>query len=811
MWIRSTLALFLLVLPCSAYSADSPRDTLAALNALRLDSQAVYTISAKNRIELHQPDAVISFSDGKLVFFQPFEGQITGFVFSGIGHVLAVPRDQAEKQQIARFLGAPILDQQFLSGYFRFTDETAQDLLGQLQREALTPSPDNAFVAMWRPQLERLNATHSLRILFEKYHSSPRHFFHAGMDGTVTGPFDILIDHMRTENFFMGQSRAADNIAYYDVWASYPLPGYTPPSAHFHALQYRIDTTIHPDNSLDAQASIDFRALASPEQILFIYLARDLKVDSVSLGGGSSLQFFQNEGLTEHQLRTRGDDILCIFLPQVPASGQSFTLNIRYRGNVISNAGNGVLFINARESWYPHFGDTSEFAPYDLTFRWPRHLSLVATGEKSNESEDGDFRVAHWKMSQPVPEAGFNLGEYASSSLSSENRYVDVYANRQLEQALLNRLAAQRPELDSNLHVYSVDPALMTSPNAMAVPTPSPADALKELAREVDSSIRFYELYSGPFPFPRLSVSQIPGTFGQGWPGLLYLSTYSFLPQQAQERAGLNSAGQQHFTDIVPFHEVAHQWWGNVVGWSGYRNQWIDEAIASYLSLLFADSQKNSDHALHAWLDRYRKRLITKSTGDDIEPVDVGPLIMGSRLSSSKSPDGYDVVVYSKGAWVIHMLHEMLRQPNTPSPDARFTALLHTLDTKYAQSSLSTDQLQHEVEAVMTSRMDLEGGHSMEWFFDQYVRGTGIPHYKVEFTSRHTEKGVQVRGTLHQSGVPHSFIAPVPLYANLGPGHTVLLGTVITDGDETHFSFNSQAAPHKILVDPHMTLLCISE
>lgn len=810
MWIRSTIVLIFVLLPFSAHSSDSPRDTLAALNALRLDNQAVYTISAKNRIEIHQPDTVISFSDGKFAFFEPFDQQITGFVFSGIGHVLVVPRDQVEKQQIARFLGTPILDQQFFSGYFRFTDDTAQDLLGQLQREGLTPTPDNAFIAMWHPQLERLNATHSLRILFEKYHSSPRHFFHAGMDGAVTGPFDILIDQMRSENFFLGQSRVADNVTYYDVWSSYTLPGTTPSPAHFHATQYRIDTTIHPDYSLDARASIDFHILAAPEQILFIYLARELKVDSVSLEGGPNLQFFQNEGLTEHQLRTRGDDILCIFLPQVPPPNQSFTLSIRYRGSVISNAGNGVLFIGARESWYPHFGDTAEFAPYDLTFHWPKHLALVATGEKSGESENGDFRVAHWKMTQPVPEAGFNLGEYASSSLSSENRFIDVYANRQLEQALLNRLAANRPELDSGLHVYAVDPTLM-SPNAMGVPTPSPADALKELAKEVDSSIRFYELYSGPFPFHRLSVSQIPGTFGQGWPGLLYLSTYSFLAPQAQERAGLNTTGQQHFTDIVPFHEVAHQWWGNVVGWSSYRNQWIDEAIASYLSLLFADSQKNSDHALRAWLDRYRKRLIIKSASDDIEPADIGPLIMGSRLSSSKSPDGYDVIVYSKGAWVIHMLHEMLRQPNTPNPDSRFTALLHTLDTKYAQSSLSTDQLQREVEAVMTPKMDLEGGHSMEWFFDQYVRGTGIPHYKVDFTTRHIEKGFQVRGTLHQSGVPHSFIAPVPLYASLGPGRIALLGTVISNGDETHFSFNTQAAIHKIVIDPHMTLLCVPE
>jgi aminopeptidase N len=292
---------------------------------------------------------------------------------------------------------------------------------------------------------------------------------------------------------------------------------------------------------------------------------------------------------------------------------------------------------------------------------------------------------------------------------------------------------------------------------------------------------------------------------------LLYLSTLSFLPQEAQQRAGLTSAGQQLFTDIVPYHEVAHQWWGNVVGWSSYRDQWIDESIAGYLALLFADSQKNPDQKLHVWLDRYRKNLSTKPQDADITPADTGSLILGTRLSSSKSPEAYEQIVYSKGAWVIHMLREMLRQPNSPAPDARFVALLQSLASRYAQKALTTQQLQREVEAVMTPKMDLEGGRSMEWFFDEYVRGTGIPRYKVEFNSHRTENGFQVRGKLRQSGVPRSFIAPVPLYVSLGAGRSVFLGTVVASGEETSFAFTTPADPHKLLIDPRMTLLCVPE
>ena len=791
-------------------NGTSPRELLNALNALGLDAHQVYTVSAADRIELRQADLVLTFEEGKLAFFEPFEGRVTGVVFSGLGHALALPRDPVEKQQMARFLGTPVLDQQFVSIYMRFTDDTAQDLLAQLNRAGLQPASDPSFTELWVPQVTRLNPTHSLRIVVERFSSSPRHFFHAGVDGVVTGPFDILMDQMRRENFVLGQPRFVNKIAYFDVWTSYSLGGSAPPVLPFEALRYHINTTIHDDTSLEGDTAVDFRAVSGGESILFIQLARVLKVEGIALGSGESLTYFQNEGLTEQELRSRGDDTLCIFLPSPPKTGETFTLRIRYRGNVIENVGNDVLFVSARESWYPHYGDTSQFAFYDLNMRWPKRLRLVGTGEKSDERDDGDFRSAHWKTSLPVPQAGFNLGEYSVASISSENRTIEVYANRQLENALLARLGNSTPaESDAHLRI---SPAEALSPQlSFPMPTPSPADALKSVAREVDASIRFYEQFSGPFPFHYLGVSQIPGTFGQGWPGLLYLSTFSFLPHEAQQRAGLNSAGQAAFSDLVPVHEVAHQWWGNVIGWSSYRDQWITESIASYLALRFADSQKTPDRSLHFWLDRYRKNLITKAPGADLAPADVGPVVIGTRLSSSKSPEAYEEVIYSKGPWIIHMLHEMLRQSNAKDPDARFNALLHALVAKYAQKPLSTEQLQREVEAVMTPKMALEGGHSMDWFFEQYVRGTGIPRYKVEFTSRRSDKGYQIRGTLHQSGVPRSFIAPVPLYSSAGAGRSVFLGTVIAAGGQTSFSFPSPTDVHKLLIDPRLTLLCVPE
>jgi len=801
-----------LLLAAAVSAADqSPRETYEQLNALRVDAAGVYEIESPNRIELRRGDVQLSFEHGKLAFFEEFSGRITGVVFSGRGHVFAAPRDVVEKQQMARFLGAPVLDQDFFSACLRFTDDTADELLRQLRSGGISAHQDSSFATTWNPLLTTVNPAQSLRVLFGTLSQNAKPFFRASLDGVVTGPFEVVFDQSREESMMFGQSKKSAAGTFYDVWASYKTPVSSPPVAAFCALRYSIETSILANTTLEARTEVRFRAETDSERLLVFQLSRMLNVDEVTDERGNPLTYFQNEGMNLHERSTRGNDYLYVVLPAALAHGSEFALRFRYHGNVIQDAGNGVFYVGAREVWYPHFGDAADFAAYDLTMRWPRRLRLVATGSKLDEHDDGDFRVGHWRTEKPVSVAGFNLGEYAFASLSSGTHSIDIYANRLLEQALNNRLGAAGLDAPRMPSPFGPEGQVATKMMPEFPVTPSPADALKDIGREIDSSIRFYEGFSGPFPFQKLGVSQIPGTFGQGWPGLLYLSTFSFLSPAVQRRAGLSESGQEHFTELVPFHEVAHQWWGNVVAWSHYRDQWIDEAIANYLALLFADNQKNANHPLRVWLGRYRQRLVEKLPGTAESASDIGALNLGSRLSSSKSPEGFEQVIYPKGSWVIHMLREMLRQPGGKNPDARFVTLLHTLAAKYAYRALSTGDLQHEVEAIMTPNMDLEESHSMDWFFEEWVKGSGVPHYHVEFTVHRNEKGYLIRGRLFQRGVPRSFVAPVPLYSNAVAGHSTLLGVVTAAGPETSFHFTTEAPPRKIIIDPQMTLLCVAE
>ena len=789
----------------------SARELYDQINAIRVDGSSTYEIEPAQRIELRRADVQFFFERGKIAFLQAFDGHSTGVVFLGFGHVLASPRQPVEKQQMARFLGAPMLDEDFTSACLRFTDDTTSELRHQLERANLSPHQDSTFAASWDPLLAMLNPSQSLRVLFDVLSRNPKPFFFAAVDAVTSGRFDVLLDPLRSEPLLLAQLKKLANGTFYDVWASYKLPDIPMPQVPFHALRYAIDTSILPNNSLEARTEVRFRAESGGERMMALQLSRLLTIEEVTGEHGEPLIFFQNEGISLRERGTRGNDYLYVVLPSAPAGGSEFAVRFRYRGSVIEDSGNGVLYVGSRQSWYPHLGDAADFADYDLTMRWPRRLHLVATGTKLDEHEDGEVRVGHWRAEKPLSVAGFNLGEYALASVSSQAYSVDVYANRALEQALGNRLNSPTFDTPRFPGLYGPEGQNPSRMSPILVAPPSPADALKQLARDIDSSIHFYEGFSGPFPFQKLGVSQIPGTFGQGWPGLLYLSTLSFLPPSAQQRAGLSENAQEQFTALVPFHEVAHQWWGNIVGWSSYRDQWIDEAIANYLALLFAENQKNANHSLRVWLTRYRQRLTEKPAIGSEAAVEIGPLDLGSRLSSSKSPDGFERIIYPKGSWVIHMLREMLRRAGTKNPDANFIALLHTLATKYAYRALSTNDLQHEIEAVMTPAMDLEGGRSMEWFFEQWVRGTAIPHYRVEFSVHHTEKGLNVRGKLFQSEVPHSFIAPVPLYANFGSGQLSLLGVINAEGPETSFHFNVPSAPRKVIIDPRMTLLCVTQ
>jgi len=783
----------------------NPRALYQALNGLQPDPSRVYSI---HELNLRRDAISLKLAEGKLAFFQPLDGRVTGAVFAGRGHILATPRDRGERRSLAEFLGVPLLDQPFSRAYFRFTDSTAAEIEGQLKAESDAPDSDIAFAESWAPAVARLNPSHSLRILFDWLSQDPQPYFYAGIGSEAVGAFDVMVDPRRDDQVLIGQPRIVHDSPLYNVWASFPAANTaSPPAPAFTPLDYRVDTTIGADLALEGRTALHLKAQRAGERIVPLELSHNLAIEEARLENSEPLEFFQNEELGRRDILRRGNDSVAVVLPAQSRAGEEFRLEVKYRGSVISDAGNGVEFVGERSAWYAHLGGTDHFTPFDLRFRWPKRFTLVATGEKVESHDEGEVKTGRWVSNAPFAVAGFNLGEYKMETATTAPVKVQLYANRQLEDAIVARLrenALVPPPADALPSLSGLPTDLAPSPE----PLPSPAHLLRQLGGQIADSIQFFENVNGPFPFDHLDVSQIPGSFGQGWPGLVYLSTLAFLPPEAQAQVGLAEKGQEETRELMPFHEVAHQWWGNVVVSATYRDAWIEEAMAQYLALLYNDSKKPGERRLETWLRRFRQQLVTPLPGSATSSEQAGPISLGLRLASSKTPEAYDAVIYGKGTWVIHMLREMLRDSGSKDPDARFRELLRSVLAEYRFRALSTDDFERAIEQRMTPAMDLEGTHRMNWFFEQWVKDTGIPRYRVEFQVKPRGQDFLVTGKLLQRDVGDIFTASVPLYTARTGGKPERLGNVVTSGPETRFHFVTRVRPTKILIDPHLTLLC---
>lgn len=111
--------------------------------------------------------------------------------------------------------------------------------------------------------------------------------------------------------------------------------------------------------------------------------------------------------------------------------------------------------------------------------------------------------------------------------------------------------------------------------------------------------------------------------------------------------------------------------------------------------------------------------------------IDAGPLVMGYRLSNSRT--GFSLtrrLIYPKGAYVLHMLREMMFDRRTGDQD--FKAMMRDFVATYSGKAASTEDFQAMVEKHMTPDMRAVGGGNMNWFFDEYVYGTALPSYQLD-------------------------------------------------------------------------------
>jgi aminopeptidase N len=293
---------------------------------------------------------------------------------------------------------------------------------------------------------------------------------------------------------------------------------------------------------------------------------------------------------------------------------------------------------------------------------------------------------------------------------------------------------------------------------------------------------QIYTDYFGPLPFAHISLTQQSAcNYGQSWPMLVYLPICGFF-DETQRHYLLGSNWFDIYWKVVTPHEVAHQWWGQAVGFRSYRDQWMSEGFADESATIFLQNTKQMDVYLEFW--KQQRRLITEKNAEGFRPIDVGPVTMGYRLSSPKAGwDIYQNLVYPKGAYILHMIRMMMWTPK--EGDSRFKATMQDFVQSHHLQAATTEDFKAMVEKHMSPQMDLDGNRRMDWFFNQYVYGTDLPAYHFEGQAIQNGDATSLHFKLTQSGVSDKFRMPVPIYLELEGGKIMRLGSINITGDKT--------------------------
>jgi peptidase M1-like protein len=805
----------------------------AQLRTVGLDKSRVYNI---REVSLDRAALHITFDDGTIAFTEDVAGRVTGAFFEGEGEVLLAPPNQAERASMMLFTGAAILEQRFVTAYFRFNDDTFAELQPSL-RPATNPQE---FVAQWNPAARNLAEPDALRLLlsFSKYLPSsssgppadaPKpdvpdndRMLHARVQGPNLGTFDLYFDSLAAEQVLAGQLKTVEGASYYDVWASFSLGQPAGPTAEATAVlgeearpeavnvaQYKILARVEPPTKLEVDASLQLDVRHGGQRAMLFELSRFLQIKRVE-ANGQPVEFIHNQALEGTELARRGNDLVAVIFAQPLRAGEKIELHFVYGGEVLSEAGAGLLYVGARGTWYPNHG--LEMSRFDLQFRYPAGWALVATGKRmegvSPDLPPGE-QEGHWISERPIPVAGFNLGKYSRVVAHAGEVQVEAYATSGVERSF------PKGTVDTAQPLVPFRQRRPSETITVTVPPPSPARNAQAVANLSAHAVEFFAQRFGPYPYAGLALTQMPGDVSQGWPSLIFLSSFSFLTPTEKSELHMSPLAKA-LSDNVIAHETAHQWWGDLVTWKSYRDQWLAEALATYSSLMLLES--DSPAQFRAVMEKYRQDLLAKNK-EGSPLADAGPVTFGTRLNSSHFPAGYEAVSYGRGTWLFHMLRYMMRdaeprkssgrsaRPSGAPADEPFVRALRKVRERFQDKSIDTRELLRVFEEELPPSLWYEGRKSLDWFYQGWVNGTAIPRLELQSVKYNEKAGESVvTGTILQSDAPKDLVTAVPVYAVLA-GKNVLLGHVFADGPETSFHLSAPAGTRKVVLDPNQTLL----
>ncbi|HMT06996.1 MAG TPA: M1 family aminopeptidase [Pyrinomonadaceae bacterium] len=774
--IFAIIGLFLFVFSGHAVGQSSGKNLYEQIASFKLVSGTPVTN------ETIKIDRVSVTLNGTIYFAAPVEGIPTGAVFVGTGKFLAdVPSSSFEKDHVRRMLKADKVESDFTKAVFRFSDVSLRPLFARATAMAISPDVQKLATEHDARIVKQNGLNLAARISISILNKESPGIFFGSFEGGSIDEFSFVFDdqtRIPTTVFDLNGGEKGLIFRYRSylyssevLMAFYSLSDYERRFVEYSdkndlidIRSYEMDLDLRsPKSAITLKTKIETTALSGPISAIPFALGeslsvsdderkkKQLRVNSVKVGGQEA-EFAQVDwegGFT-------------VFLSNEIAKGESKTIEVTMVGDFLEQPGAGFSYPRSTTSWYPRHGylDRSE---YKIKFVHTKDSKVVCVGNRINESqspENKDHVITEYHMDHPISFATFALGPYLRKS-----------------------------------EIIKWDGTNETLPLEFNTITTMP---LKEsfILAELNNSVRYFKKLFGTYPYKTYSASYHPYGFGQGFPSMLMIP-------------GTDRANKYTYAFIS--HETAHQWWGNIVAWRSYRDQWLSEGFAEYSGVLYTglrDSHKASINLIDEMRESLRMPPRTNSGVGKGKLNDIGPLILGHRLSSSKSFGGYQTLVYNKGALVLRMLHFLFTDPNSGNGDAFFDMMRDFVE-RYRNNTASTDDFrtvanEHFVKTPIAKKYNL---NNLNWFFQQWVYETHFPSYKMNYVVEpQTDGTFLVSGNVLQENVPNNFFMPLPLIMKFG-GDSGATGTVHALGPNTPFKIKLPMKPTSVTLDPSKWVL----
>ncbi len=395
--------------------------------------------------------------------------------------------------------------------------------------------------------------------------------------------------------------------------------------------------------------------------------AVNLQIESVQIG--PIAQAFDHDG-----------EELAITLSQPTQANTSIELTIAYRSD---NPQRGLYFVTPTEHqphkpiqvwtqgededsryWFPCFDYPGQLATSEIRVRVPKSYQALSNGELVETLEDGEFKIFHWAQKQVHPTYLMTLAVGDFDEIRDEWEGIPV--------------------------TYYVDKGRK-------------ADAQRTMGKTPEMIAFFSDRFGHRYPFPKYAQVCITDfTFGG-----MENTSCTLLTDQCliDERAAID----HRFPEMLVAHELAHQWFGDLLVINHWSHAWVKEGMATYSEVLWTDHVYGPEEAAYYRLgemrsylsedkSRYRRPMVTHVYR---EPIEL-----------------YDCHIYEKGACVYHMIRAELG-------DDLFWQAIHSFVNQYAHRTVETLDLIRSIEAST--------GRNLRFLFDQYVFRGGHPDYQVAY------------------------------------------------------------------------------